>query len=349
MKFLLMLSLFLWSALANAGYLVLNNGDKITGEFKAVQGKNVIWTTPSMGEIKIKKSDIVDAKIDKVLKLKGESTGCEWLGLEGVDVSLNCGNKPVKISFLTLDEILPFATHLEDTHSYGGKFTLVGTETAGNVESSDWLAAMNVALRRGDYRHGFGLEYTAKFVKVDAQEGEPQIPSPVIEYYHGDYGLDWFFSPQWYALFDVLAEKDEALDIQERYVTGLGSGFQWWETPRTALKLEASLLETRERFMVTQLNKDLLAETDRQFASGQLAVDFCYRFDSGVDLFNRTNFSQSFDDATDWMGSSDMGVGMPLGFGVSAELNIQYAYDNLPAAGLKKEDTRLRIGVGYTW
>ncbi len=352
MKNVWAISLLLCGSAASAGQVTLKNGDQITGEFKAINGKKVVWDSPSMGELKIQKSDITDVKIDKALKINGQSQACYWQGLKGADVALDCSGKAITLPFLTFEELLPFETHAEDTHVYNGRFTLSGTQTSGNVESRDWLAALEIDLRNGDFRHNFDAKYTGKFVENtdDSEDGVVLEPAPVVEYYRADYGLDWFFAVRWYLLGKLIAEKDDATSIDSRYIGALGSGFQWWETPRTALKLEASVLHTTENYVLEDEDIAALVDAKRDFASGQIASDYRYNFDNDVILRYRMQMSQSFDESKDWNANAELALGAPLGFGISAEVVAEYLYDNLPAlVSLEKTDTRLRFGVSYAW
>ncbi|MDZ7923610.1 MAG: DUF481 domain-containing protein [Marinagarivorans sp.] len=353
MKNLLAITLILCGSAASAGQMTLKNGDQITGEFKAINGKKVIWNSSTAGELKILKSDIADVKIDKALKINGQSQACYWQGLKGADVALTCNDKAITLPFLTFEELLPFETHAADTHIYNGRFTLAGTQTSGNVESRDWSAALEIDLRNGDFRHGVDAKYSGKFVENkdgDLEEGIAVAPAPVVEYYRADYGLDWFFAVRWYLLSKLSAEKDDATSIDSRYIGALGSGFQWWETPRTALKLEASVLQTKENYALTEDDIADGVDAKRDFASGQIASDYRINFNNDITLRYRMQLSQSFDESKDWNANAELGLGAPLGFGISAEVVAEYLYDNLPAlASLEKTDTRLRFGVSYAW
>lgn len=332
-----------------AGQVELNNGDKIGGQLKSVHGEEVVWAADKVGDITIKKSDIRDLKLPEPVKLRGLDEPCELSDFAEGMVSFNCANETKEYSLLSLHDVVPYSSYEDSLHSYGGKLTVVGTEKSGNVESSDWLAAALINWRVNDFRHDFELRYTGEYLKVESEPGAPATRSSVSEYYKGFYGINWFFMPRWYLLGDLTAEKDDAKQIAERYVAGLGSGFQWWESDITALKLEASFLKTKEYYDLSAADLALGTDDRKEFTSGRLAVDFRYLFPKDITFFHRGEVSQNLDDSDDWRAYADTGINAPLGFGVSASLLVTYDYSNAPQEGVEKSDTTYRFGVSYSW
>lgn len=349
MKLILGIASSLLAVSAAAGQIELKNGDKIGGQLKSVHGEKLVWKADKVGELTVKKADIANITLPEPVKLQGYDKPCQLTGFSAGMASFNCAEEVKEYSLSTLNDVVPFSSFEDSLHSYGGKLTLVGTEKSGNVESSDWLAASQVNLRINDFRHDFELRYTGEYLKVETEEGQPPVKSSVTEYYKGFYGVNWFFKPRWYLLGDLTAEKDDAKRIGERYVAGLGSGFQWWETETTALKLEGSVLETKEYYDLSAADLVLGAESRKAFSSGRIAIDFRYRFARDIAFFHKSNMSQNLDDSDDWRATADTGLSAPLGFGVSANLLMTYDYLNKPQEGVEKSDTTYRVGVSYKW
>lgn len=334
---------------ANAGQIELKNGDKIGGTLKSVSKKAVVWQADKVGQITVDKADVGDMSFAQPVRLRGIEKPCLLVEIvEGV-ARFNCEDKPKEYSLYTLTDVVPFKKYSDEMHSYGGKFTVAGSEKSGNVNSSNWLVASEVGLRHNDFRHDVELRYTGESLEVEPAEGEEAQDSPVVEYYRGFYSLNWFFLPRWFLLGDLTAEKDDAKRISERYVAGLGSGFQWWEDEKSALKLELSLLNTKEYFDLSAPEVTAGANTRNDFSSGRLAVDFRYDFPRDIAFFHRSNISQNFDESDDWRLNAEMGASAPLGFGVSATINVNYDYQNAPQEGVEKDDIVYRVGVVYKW
>jgi hypothetical protein len=334
---------------AIAGQIELKNGDKMGGQLKSLGGDNLIWKADKVGEVTIKKSDVNNISVNEPLKLRGFDEPCVLKEFANGMVKFDCNNQAKEYSLLSLHDVIPYSSFEESFHSYGGKLTIVGAEKTGNVESSSWLVGTEVKVRHNDFRHDIQLRYTSEFLEIEQEEGVDAVDSNAVEYYQGFYGINWFFLPRWYLLGDLAAEKDDAKQIAERYIAGLGSGFQWWETPITALKLEASILQTKEYFDLTAADIALGSVDRKDFASARLAADFRYKFLRDIALFQRTNISQNLEDIKDWRAAAETGLSAPLGFGISASLLVNLDYLNDPQEGVEKSDTTYRVGIVYSW
>lgn len=352
MKFIAGFITSLFAMSAAAGQIELKNGDQIGGSLKSVGGDKIVWKGEKTGEITVKKSDVNSLELTEPVKLRGLKDPCTWLELKEGIARFRCSEDDRELSLMSLHDVVPYTAFEDALHKYGGKLTLVGSEKSGNVNSSNWLVGSEIRWRVNDFRHDIEIRYTGESLEIEPVEGSEELAgtdSSVVEYYKGFYGINWFFLPRWYLLTDVTAEKDDAKLIKERYVYGLGSGFQWWETNKTAFKVEASALQTKERYELTEL--DILANADdrKDFASGRLAVDFRYKFPRDIAFFHRSNIQQSFDDSNDWRARAETGITAPLGFGISAAFNVDYDYYNDPQEGLEKSDTNYRVGIAYSW
>ncbi len=352
MKFIAGFITSLFAMSAAAGQIELKNGDQIGGSLKSVGGDKIVWKGEKTGEITVKKTDVNSLELTEPVKLRGLKEPCTWLELKQGIARFRCSEDERELSLMSLHDVVPYSDMEEALHKYGGKLTILGSEKTGNVNSSNWLVGSEVRWRINDFRHDFEIKYTGESLEiepVEVTEGAVEPETTVVEYYKGFYGVNWFFLPRWYLLTDVTAEKDDAKLIKERYVYGLGSGFQWWETNKTALKFEASALQSKERYELTEL--DILAGTDerKDFASGRLAMDFRYKFPRDIAIFQRSNFQQSFEDSNDWRARAELGLTAPLGFGISAAFNVDYDYYNDPQEGLEKSDTNYRVGIAYSW
>ena len=351
MKKLLALLTSVASFSAMADQIELKNGDVIGGTLKTVNADDITWAADSVGEVTIKKGDVKDLNLTKPVKLQGYDEPCLWDEMIGEKASFTCDGEPKSYSLKTLEDVVLFESHEDALHAYDGKVTLLGSEKSGNVNSSDWLAGLQINLRHYDFRHLFELRYTSKSLEVESTDADGEVTKEdeVYEYYLGMYNINWFFMPRWYLLGNLKTESDDAKLIQERYEAGLGAGFQWWETDKTALKLELSSVQTKEHFELTP--DEILdgQEDSKDYASGRFSADYRYKFPRDVAFFMRRYVTQSFDDSDDWRGRGETGVSAPLGLGISAHLNADYDYNNNPQEGVEKGDTTYRVGVVYSW
>ena len=91
-----------------------------------------------------------------------------------------------------------FESHEDSLHSYDGKITLVGSEKSGNVNSSNWLAGLQINFRHYDFRHLFEMRYTGESLEVESEDADGIVTKEDEVYeYHGMYNINWFFMPRW--------------------------------------------------------------------------------------------------------------------------------------------------------
>ncbi len=342
---LLFLVIQCFSPLANAGEIVLNNGDKLSGQFIRLEGNTIIWKSPVLGELKIKKHKIQALYSPKALKVRGKKVPCQWSSIRQEKVEFSCEDGDVhRVAIMTLDKVIPFRRFKRETLGVNGKVSVVGTQSQGNVTARDWLAHTNISMRFHDFRHVWNLQVKSRQTQSESVNGVASR-NPINEQYRGSYALDWFVTDQWYLFNEIEARKDEVKNIQERYSFSSGFGYQFWESKKTALSTEAGARYTHEYF--DELNN--LSEDQREFASWRMATDFRYKIGRGTSVFHKNEFSQSLDEQDEWEFDSLTGVVVPLGFGVSADLSAEYDFDSTPPNNTEKDDTTFRVGLGYSW
>lgn len=336
---------------AYSGILILNNGDQLRGELKAILPKSLVWVSELVGEVEISKGFVYSIETSSQLKLRGEPKACLLESINGTSTYFNCSGRVKAFPLLTLKEVVLYENYEETTGFYSGKVSVVGAQTTGNKERQDWLASVSIVHRYTDYRHEYRIKYVG-----EAVDGEP-----LDEEYEGLYGFDWFFTPQTYWYLDVAASSDEARDVQEKYTFGTGLGYQFWESEKTAFSVKTGgvyINETyrfeEEDYIEAELNGETLDESSNDYGSWQLASDFRYLVFAKLSLFNHSKVRRSFNrpdegEPTDWEVESDTGLSIPIAKGVTADVSWEYDYDNSPQDANSKEDTRLRFGLGYLW
>ena len=332
----------------HAGEIELTNGEILKGELSKLEGDTVVWKSPVLGNVKIKKSKIRQLSSSAKLKARSKTVPCYWDSIIASDVVLKCedGDR-LKVPYLTLEKLIPFKDHRKATFEYGGRLSILGSESRGNIQAQNWTVRTDNHLRHDDFRHKLGLQYHGRQVEIENNRGEREN-GPVEEQYQGTYTLDWFFSTQIYYFNQLRADKDDKKNIQERYNFSTGLGYQWWESKKTAFSTKLGGLYTHEYY------QDVVRARDDQseFASWQFANDYRYKFANGISFFHKHELSRSLEEndegEQEWIFDSFTGAQIPLGFGVSADLGFEYDYDSHPTTD-EKEDTTFRVGLGYKW
>lgn len=335
------------SAEVLSGTVSLSNGDSISGNIVSVDKQHIVWRSELLGDFSIPKQSIMSISSETPLKLTGTLKPCILKSFIGENLIFLCGQEEKRIALLTLKSVVVYENHRESTGFYAGKVAVVGSQTSGNKEKQDWLVDIDLTHRYTDFRHEYGLKYVS-----ESTDGGPDD-----EEFEGLHAFDWFFSPRTYWYIDLSVNSDEAKQLQEKYTVGTGLGYQFWESQKTAYSVKTGGVYTNESYEFDEEDVEageLLDESPQDFASWSVTSNFRYLLLGKFAFFNRADFLWSLaapedGERKDWSVQTDSGLTMPIAKGVSADIALEYDYDNSPQDDNQKEDSRLRFGVGYSW
>ncbi len=324
---------------ALAGEIALKNGDLLKGELLEIQQQVVIWQSQNFGDLSIPKSNIIRIETNAALKLQGLAQPCYWRGLMAADAFFQCAKKRRSVPFLAIQQISRYEEHREISRSFVGKVTASGSQASGNREEQSWLVDVDSNYRYTDFRHDVRYLYSLKSV----------AESPEQAFYQARYAFNWFFNPQTYWIWSVSQERDDAKNLEFRRSTGTGIGYQFWESERRVLSLELGAEDVTEETSLFDLETGVEQRTLNNFGSVRVSTNFTYQLLENVTFYNRNVFNQSVDVRREWKILTDSGISLPFGLGISADIKLQYEFQNMPPGENRKEDTTLRLGLGYSW
>jgi hypothetical protein len=164
----------------------------------------------------------------------------------------------------------------------------------------------------------------------------------------GRYTLDWFFRERWFWYNAVSLGGDERRGIENYYTAGTGTGFQFWESRRTALAVTSGLMYLNESYEVPEEPAPDFEDSDDR-AAWRLALDFRHRLPLGVSLFHKNELVRSFAEAEDWQLTTATGLSTMLAERLYSEVKFDYNVNNQPQQDRQREDIRMLVGVGYEW
>ncbi len=352
LKTLIAVLSYLWGALAWAGQISLTSGDTLAGELAGIEGDVVLWRSSALGELKIQKSTIKQVKSDAELKLRGKSVPCVWLAItEDERLIFRCADKTQpSFPFLSVKHVVRFENHEQANFDFTGQIRASGWRQSGNTNGKYWEMASRVSLRHSDIRHVFSIQSDGQQTEV-VDNGVP-VAITFNRHLMGVYNLDWFFLPRWYWSNKISGERDDNRNIQEEYALASGVGHQFWETQKTALSLDVGMEHSS-----TYLRNNPLEEEPERYNSVRLGSVYRFEFPNGLKIQHTNEMTRSIKGAESgnsdrWKVKFDTGLAFPIGFGISASLNVKWDYINYAKdldPNASREDTTVRVGVNYAW
>lgn len=322
----------LFSAPAMAASVVLENGDRLTGEIIKLSDNILTFKSPLYGEVKLpwKKVTALTSDDGVVVQLKNGSTakGRVALSPQG-DLVIDQGDlgrsKPLKKADVALFNPPPVDTSVK----YSGRANLGGVFNRGNSEDDALNLDAEFIARTPESR------YT---VATEVNEAESAgVTTTSNRFLLTQY--DAFLSQKDYVFVNAKAEQDKLADLNLRTSLGGGYGYQFLETEIAKMSAEVGL---------AYINEDYEIAPDESFPSLNLGLNYERKFwDKRLVFFNNNNLSVSLEDTADALFKTKVGLRVPIVENVNVATQVNVDYDNMPPPGVEKTDTSLVFSVGY--
>jgi len=216
-----------------ADELYLKNGDRISGNILNMNDNQVIIKTSYAGEITVKWTEIVNVKTDQKIAIILKN-GIEYLGniLEAGKglIKLNSSGKN-KTPSLSIEEIKMVMTSMESKIKIKTRANVGLSYTRGNTNKDHSYFDGELSARTANNRYTAGGELN----KTEDNGIETENNAM------GFLKYDHFLSKRLFIYGNGQFEKDKFQDLNLRSVYGLGSGYQFLETPLENLYFEAGI------------------------------------------------------------------------------------------------------------
>jgi putative salt-induced outer membrane protein YdiY len=329
----LLLALLLAAFPGRADEIRLTNGDRISGKILSMEQGELRIETSYAGTIAVQwgqvatlsTEDPVQVVLSDETSLKGSTRSAD-----AGQMKLKMGQIVETVSF-DLAEVQAINPEPEDTKAVklSGRVNVGLAKSSGNTETESYHVDGEIVARTEKNRYTAGIEY-------NREEDEDELTT---KNYLGYAKYDHFLTQKWYAYANTLFEKDEFKDLRLRSTIGTGMGYQFFETELTNLYLESGL---------SFVNEDLEVGEDEDTLAGRWAVSFDrYLFDKRLQIFHFHEGYQGLEETDNLFIRSRTGLRFPLSESFRATFQYNYDWDNNPAPGEEREDTKYLFTLGY--
>jgi putative salt-induced outer membrane protein YdiY len=323
-----------WSSFALADVVNLKNGDRLTGTIVRKEADELVLQTSYAGELKIRWQDVQQLISEQPINLYLDDgrhfKGTTAIGADGQMTIQPAGDvSAAEFDVAQVRWINPSPDVSGEGTKWEGRFNVGAAETSGNTSTEKLHVDAEMIARTLKNRYTARLE-----VNHGKSEGEVNESNSL-----GYLKYDRFLSPKWYAYLNGSAERDRFKDIELRSVLGAGSGYQFFETPRTNLALEAG---------ISNVHTDFILAPDENYPAARWALKY-EQFVGGTKLqfFHRQEVLVGIADVNRTFFRSMTGLRMPVLEKVDATLQYNLDWDNNPAPGRVSADRALLFTLGY--
>ena len=317
------------TCVCRADQVTLDNGDRLTGTVKRIGGGSLVIATEYAGDVTINLKRIASLQTDSDMTVVLDDDTRLYGRLSGNGRALEIAeHEPVEMT--RVSKVEPGRVTGKEW-KVTGRFALGASDSSGNTNTQNlhWdgeLVALQDANRytlggRGDYGSANGV----------------QNQSDTILY--GQY--DRLLSKKWYAYVNASLENNRFSDIYLRTVGGVGAGYQWLDTERTKLALEAG---------PSYVYTDYYTRATEENLAARLVTKFDYwLLPHAVQFFNYNEFYPSLEHYQDSFLRSQIGLRFPLVDKFLATVQWNLDWNGNPPPGKVKLDQTVILSLGYRW
>lgn len=323
-----------------AGVLELKSGDRLSGEVIRIEGGELIWNSPIVGEVAVSKDKVVNLYSNQPMKISGFRRACIIDRMEDEDIVFYCGARVNmrRIPFLSLKTLIPYGDYVSGVYRTTGKLNLWGAYSSGNEVRNEWNLQGEVRMRINEYRHVANAEY--------AQASWNKNSNKIR--WTGVYSFEWFYKPRWFLYNSLGSRMDENRGLQEQWSLGSGLGHQFFETSKSALSQQVGFTYIDQKYEPVKIQNIDFDESSR-YGAVRAATDFRHQLAGDVGVFHTNEIIYSLEDSADWHVQSATGLSTKLLSYIFSEVKLEYRVDNIPQPTKRREDVRLSVGLGYKW
>ena len=312
---------------AQAGLLVLTNGDRITGDIKKVWDGE-IYIEPSYADefkvdveaVKYMESErefdieLIEGQTQRARLMGVDDDGLQVLEVDGSLISVPVGK------VLELEEE-------EDYFDWGVNIDTSAGINKGNTNSESGRLKAAANLKVGDHRQLLDITFNR----------ESQDSVSIKEQDLFKYNYNWLFSDPWFAGFAGSYERDPIRDLEGRLIAAGLVGRDFWNSAR--------------RFMNAQLGLGYQSENiqDQANKSSVAIWGFRFRYDllkGDLGFFHNNSVTYNITGRENTVLKTSTGAQYEITDLLYATVSVDYDYESQPSDLATNSDLALLFGLG---
>ena len=314
---------------AAVDFVMMKNGDRITGEVKKIWNGEV-FIDPEYGDtyaVELEHVAYVRTDLEFEVELRRGRRMVTVVGRLGLDeagraaVLVEDGRKSYPLA--EVDNML----EIEDFFEWRVRSDISVNVATGNSDTNSGRFFAQGRVKLGQHRHL--LEWTR-----DGAEADGEITKDQTDVYYEDL---WTFRDKWFVRGSMSWTRDPIRDLQSRSQFYIAPGIHIWDDSKRTLNFSAG---------PNLLVEDIGADT-QQSLSVQTVIRYEQRFlDDDLLLFQQTDLQRVVSGRKNRILNTSTGLRWDLPGDVYVNLQLDYDYETNPAEGRRKEDVTYLVGVG---
>jgi putative salt-induced outer membrane protein YdiY len=326
---------FVLTAAANAGVIVLKNGDRITGSIKKIWDKEVFIEPSYADEFSVSIEDIESIQSDKVFEFNRIGKPTRLAKFVGPDADGNqmveLDGKSVPVKLMNVEEV----DEQEAFFDWSFNTDFNASLESGNTESKDFAIRSNLFLKYGKQKHYLDA--------LRENEEQDRITTKDREFYSYNFNYEiGGLNSQWFAGGYATYETDDIKGLEYRYKAVPTMGYTFFDKPKRHLDFQLGYGVEEEEVR----NDDGTKEDD---GGGISLASMRFRWDFGepdIEYYMKAGYSKQSYGRRNAVVAIDTGFKFEITDLLYFNISSLIDYESEPAEGAKHEDIQILVGLG---
>jgi len=325
-----------WLQTATGDEIVMNNGDRLTGQILHEDSDRLLLETEYAGTINIKRNQVHTLRRDPLQA--GKNTAM----IPGVDqsrfekmtesrIQQATPTNPEEPSSPPTAVELPATSTITPDSELSGRVNFALSSERGNSDKNEIEIDYQVGYRRGWHR----------IESIGSLEFDTASDEKITDKWSTNNRYSRHFPSRWYGAAWLALKHDRFSDLRLRTLTGPALGYLAFEGEARNLGIEAGPMILHENYY---------DQPDREFLGPAWFLNYDqFVWQDRLQFYHRQFGYVGLNGKDKFLWQSWTGLRMPMGGGFSSSLEFEYDYDSNPAIEARKTDTALRLKLGYQW
>lgn len=316
---------------AGADELVLSNGDRLTGTVVGMSKGKLTFDSALAGTVTVPWKEVTSLTSETAVKveLPDESIVAGTLA-PGAAGEIAVKTESGEVRSVPLAETASIST---PPALWKGDIVAGMNIQRGNSERTAGSVDARAVRRTEDDR----LTLNAAWGSSRESSGDGEATTTRAEVLGGGQ-YDYFFTKRLYGLANASAEHDRVEGVDYRIISGVGLGYQFYDTEDLVFGVDAGPSYVHETFEDGTKNDYLAARVGWNLEAVLVP---------NVSFFHRAQLFPSLTPVGDFLGKTQTGLRAKLIGGLFGEGKVLWDYNSSPGEDRSRQDVIYQVGVGW--
>ncbi len=337
--------------------ITLKNGDFLSGKVEGMRGGTLYLLSPLLGRVQVAFSALEQLRTKEPVLLQDKDGRRLMSRIAGLSkgnmlVATSQSAQPISIPLHILtainpkvsiaEAVLPQALKTKDIEeTKKPAITWKSDVTLGSALRSGNTNVRSVNTQLESERRSAHDRFSAKAHWDYAEEKSPTDSKYRLSQRRlgGALKYDFFLTQKNYILASTAAEGDELADLDLRYNTSFGWGYQFFETDKVKLRSDAAISYVGKEFD----SKD----EDSTYLAGRLSYQLDYKLGSKSLFSHALEYFPSLEEQNELYGKIETKLRTYLSETMFAQVQWIANFDNTPSSGRERLDNNYNLALGF--